>query len=119
MLAFKLGGSAEVPPGLAPLGPVPRPTYAVESTAPERRLGMELFHFHCSVCHGPQAVAGGAAPDLRHLGEAQHRLFDAIVRGGQRQHGGMPAFADLLDAGDVRAIQAYLLERAAESAGGL
>jgi PQQ-dependent dehydrogenase (methanol/ethanol family) len=118
VLAFKLGGDAEVPPGRPPLGPVPEPTYTLDSTEAERQRGMELYHFHCSVCHGPQAVAGGSYPDLRHLARENHEQFFAIVRGGLRQHGGMPIFGDLLDDTDVRAIQAWVLERARESAGG-
>ena len=34
--------------------------FTLASTPEERRRGMELFHFHCSVCHGPQVVAGGS-----------------------------------------------------------
>ncbi|MAG34564.1 MAG: PQQ-dependent dehydrogenase, methanol/ethanol family [Deltaproteobacteria bacterium] len=117
VLTFKLGGKAVVPPGREPLGPVPEPTYALESTAEERALGMARFHFYCSVCHGPQAVAGGSVPDLRHLSAEKHTHFDAIVRGGLRQVHGMPAFSDLLTDDDVHAIQAWILERARESAG--
>jgi PQQ-dependent dehydrogenase (methanol/ethanol family) len=118
VLAFKLGGSAVVPPGKEPLGPVPMPTYALESNAEERERGMALFHFYCSVCHGPQAVAGGSIPDLRHLSTENHALFGGIVRGGVMQEHGMPAFGDLLNDADVRAIQAWILERARQSAGG-
>ncbi|MBW2270138.1 MAG: PQQ-dependent dehydrogenase, methanol/ethanol family [Deltaproteobacteria bacterium] len=119
VLTFKLGGRAQVPPGKAPLGPVPEPTYALESTEEEREQGMALYHFYCSVCHGPQAVAGGSVPDLRHLTEENHALFDAIVRGGLRQVQGMPAFADLLSTADIHAIQAWILGRARESVGGV
>ena len=83
VLAFKLGGTAEVPPGKAPLGPVPEPTFTMTSTSEEREQGMKLFHFHCSVCHGPMAVAGGSVPDLRHLPAPKHAIFDDIVRGGR------------------------------------
>jgi PQQ-dependent dehydrogenase (methanol/ethanol family) len=116
VLAFKLGGRAELPPGKAPLGPVPAPTVVLESNEAERARGMELFHAYCSVCHGPQAVAGGSVPDLRYLSAENHALFDGIVRGGLRQDAGMPAFPDLLSEADVRAIQAWILERARESA---
>jgi PQQ-dependent dehydrogenase (methanol/ethanol family) len=119
VLAFKLGGDGEVPQGKAPLGPVPEPSYVLESTPEERQTGMQLFHFYCSVCHGPQAVAGGSVPDLRHLSPESHALFDGIVRGGLREVHGMPGFADLLSDGDTHAIQAWLLQRAEESAGGM
>ena len=38
---------------------------------------------------------------------------DAIVRGGARKALGMPSFGDDLNASQVRAIQAYVLSRAA------
>ena len=97
---------------------VPEPTYVLESNEEEREQGMELFHFYCSVCHGPQAVAGGSVPDLRHLSAEKHARFGGIVRGGLQQEHGMPAFGDLLNDADVHAIQAWILERARQSVGG-
>jgi hypothetical protein len=38
------------------------------------------------------------------------------VIGGIKVHGGMPSFADLLNAEDLHAIQAFILERARLSA---
>ncbi|MCA9504976.1 MAG: cytochrome c, partial [Myxococcales bacterium] len=116
VLAFKLDAKGEVPAGRAPLGPVPEPTFALASSEAERARGMELFHFYCSVCHGPMAVAGGSVPDLRHLSAERHAIFPRIVRDGLLRQSGMPGFADQLDEADVRAIQAWILERARESA---
>jgi quinohemoprotein ethanol dehydrogenase len=116
VLAFKLGGTAEVPPGKAPLGSVPRPTFALESTEEEREQGMALFHSLCSICHGPMVVAGGSVPDLRHLPAEKHAIFDQIVRDGVLAVHGMPGFADLIDEKQLRSIQAYILERARVSA---
>ncbi|MBW2245272.1 MAG: PQQ-binding-like beta-propeller repeat protein, partial [Deltaproteobacteria bacterium] len=116
VLAFKLGGTAEVPPGKAPLGPVPRPTFALESTEEEREQGMALFHSLCSICHGPMVVAGGSVPDLRHLPAEKHAIFEEIVRDGVLGVHGMPGFADLIDEKQLRTIQAYILERARISA---
>jgi len=112
VLTFKLGAKGSVPTGKPPLGPVPRPTFQLASTDAERAEGKKLFHFYCSVCHGPMAVAGGSVPDLRHLPESKHAIFDDIVRGGLLKHGGMPAFPDQLDAAETRSIQAWILEQA-------
>lgn len=113
VLAWKLGGEAEVPPGLAPRGPVPPPTWVVDATEHDRREGGRLYQEKCSACHGPGAVAGGSGvPDLRYLGEAQHALFERTVLEGLRIPGGMPRFDDLLDANEVRQIQAWILEQA-------
>jgi len=42
--------------------------------------------------------------------------YEAIVIGGARARLGMPSFQDLLTRDQVRAIQAYILSRAQESA---
>ncbi len=113
VLAWKLGGDAVLPPGRPPLGPVPAPSYAIESTATERRRGMILYQEECSVCHGPGAIGGGSGvPDLRYMAESTHAVFPRIVLEGLREPGGMPRFDDLFDAGDVRMIQAWILEQA-------
>ena len=113
VLAWKLGGKAAIPPGLAPLGPVPKPTFVFESTEEERRLGMMIYQEQCSVCHGPGAVGGGSGvPDLRHLSEANHAIFSRIVRDGLREPGGMPRFDDLLSEEQTRFVQAFILKQA-------
>lgn len=113
VLAWKLGGSAPLPPGRPPLGPVPKPTYEVASTPTERHRGMLLYQLECSVCHGPGAIGGGSGvPDLRYMSEAMHGVFPKIVLEGLRESGGMPRFDDLFDQEDVRVMQAWILEQA-------
>jgi quinohemoprotein ethanol dehydrogenase len=91
VLAWKLGGKAEVPPGRPPLGPVPTPTYEVSSTAAERREGMLVYHAKCSPCHGPGAIGGGSGvPDLRYTTPETHAIFSDIVLAGLREAGGTP-----------------------------
>jgi quinohemoprotein ethanol dehydrogenase len=113
VLAWKLDGEAEIPPGRPPLGPVPAPTYSVESTNEERRLGSILYYARCAACHGPGAIGGGSGvPDLRYLSAAQHQLFSETVLGGLREGMGMPRFDDKLSPADVQHIQAWILEQA-------
>ncbi len=117
VLAFKLDARAAVPPGLLPLGPVPAPAIEVSASPAELRRGGLLYQIQCSACHGPGAVGGGSGvPDLRYLSAAQHALFSDSVLRGLRVPGGMPRFDDLLDAADVRAIQAFVLDRARDAA---
>ena len=71
-----------------------------------------LYRTYCRFCHGRNAIAG-PVPDLRYATADVHRQFDAIVRGGARKALGMPSFGDDLNASQVRAIQAYVLSRAA------
>jgi quinohemoprotein ethanol dehydrogenase len=78
-------------------------------------MGKLLFNDNCASCHGQDAVAG-ANPDLRYASKAVHQRFEAIVLDGARSSAGMPSFKKILNAGQVRAIQAYVLSRAAEGA---
>jgi mono/diheme cytochrome c family protein len=66
-------------------------------------------------CHGFNVVAG-PIPDLRYASKEVHDQFEQIVLGGQREMLGMPSFKKILNSEQVRAIQAYVLSRAAESA---
>ena len=119
VLAYKLGGRATPPPARrAPLGPVPAPGFRVEASDQERLWGSRLYHTHCSTCHGAVAIGGGSGvPDLRYTTAAIHARFSKIVLGGERIAQGMPEFSDRLNADEVRWIQAWILQRAADSAG--
>jgi mono/diheme cytochrome c family protein len=61
------------------------------------------------------AVAG-ALPDLRYASAEVHRQFSEIVLRGTRESRGMPSFKDVLDERKLRAIEAFVLARAEESA---
>jgi quinohemoprotein ethanol dehydrogenase len=65
-------------------------------------------------CHGAAAVAGGAAPDLRHsaaiLGTES---FASIVRDGALLANGMPRFEELT-AAQLEDLRTYLRSRARE-----
>jgi len=69
---------------------------------------------NCLGCHGIDAIAG-SLPDLRYASPAVHAEFEDIVLKGIRAGRGMPSFADLLDAKQVKAIQQYVLQRAHET----
>jgi mono/diheme cytochrome c family protein len=66
-------------------------------------------------CHGFNVVAG-PIPDLRYASKQVHDQFEEIVLGGQRETLGMPSFKKILNPQQVRAIEAYVLSQAAESA---
>jgi mono/diheme cytochrome c family protein len=80
------------------------------------REGKFLYASFCYRCHGVDAVAGSGVPDLRYAAAQVHQQFAAIVLDGARELRGMPSFKDLLTREQVRAIQAYVLSRAAASA---
>ena len=56
LLAFKLGGTATLPPASAlPAMPKPAPVTATPETVAS---GKVLYHVHCSHCHGLGAISG-------------------------------------------------------------
>jgi quinohemoprotein ethanol dehydrogenase len=116
VLTFTLGGNAklEVPPFGHP-GP-PSPAIRVNPTPATVHEGQILYGTFCWYCHGVDAVAGASIPDLRYASAETHRQFEAIVLGGARESRGMPSFKDALRPEQLRAIQTYVLSRAAASA---
>lgn len=115
ILTFALGGRDTL--RATPFGHAapPSPAVHVDATPATIRQGGLLYLQYCKRCHGENAIAG-ALPDLRYASADVHASFQNIVLGGTRQELGMPSFAGLLTPDDVKAIQAYVLFRAGESA---
>jgi len=112
VLAFRLGGDAEIPPGLPWPDPPPVPTHRVAASQQDLAEGAKLYHLECGGCHGSQVVGGGSTPDLRYATAHVHERFEAIVLGGERTSMGMPSYADIFTPDEVRQIQAYVLQQA-------
>ena len=111
LLAFKLGGTATLPP-LAALGSIPAPPPVPEVTEQIITTGAELYGQHCASCHGMGARGGGVIKDLRHMETGTHATFNAIVLQGARVSLGMGDFSDVLSETDADAVHAYLIQRA-------
>jgi quinohemoprotein ethanol dehydrogenase len=115
-LTFKLGGDAKlVVPAYGHKGPPPMPTITVDASPQVLHQGKILFAANCAGCHGDNAIAG-PLPDLRYASTATLEGIESIVLGGKRAVLGMPSFQKILNAGQVKAIQAYIVARARESA---
>ena len=112
LLVFSLGGSAALPGADHVETPIPPPTFTVPASPADIREGEALFSQYCRRCHSPDlnGVKSGAVPDLRRSTAATHAAFDSIVRGGARRSLGMPSFKDDLSTGQVRWIEAYVLD---------
>ena len=114
VLTFRLGGQAHLPPAPAPfvLKPIPDDGYHPDTALAAR--GEAVFGPHCLACHGYNAAAAGAAPDLRASYIPQDpAAFRAIVHDGGLKITGMPQFSELSDA-DLDALRQYLRSRAAD-----
>ncbi len=112
LVTFALGGMAalNLPPKVE--RPPPVPAIEVAATPDEIKEGNRLYGYHCIVCHGMDAVSGGAVPDLRYASKETHERFEDIVLGGALRTNGMPPFARQLSSEDVRLIQKFVLAKA-------
>ena len=111
VLTFAIGGKATLPkaepfvPRTAPADPDYKPDQA------RWMKGMITFATKCTNCHGMEAIAGGAAPDLRVSPVAQSaEAFTAIVHDGLLLSRGMPRFAEITPA-QIEDIRFYLRAR--------
>ncbi len=117
ILTFMIGGNATFKaPAFGHSNPPPAPLVAASTSPQVIHQGELLFADNCSGCHGAKAIAG-PMPDLRYASKATLEGIEGIVLGGKRAAMGMPSFQKILNADQVRAIQAYIVSRARESAG--
>jgi quinohemoprotein ethanol dehydrogenase len=113
VVSFTLDGKAKLNvPRFGYQGP-PSPAIHMNATPATIREGQILYDKQCFYCHGVGAISGSSVPDLRYATAATHHQFASIVLDGARQQGGMPSFKDALKPEEVRAIEAYILSRAA------
>ena len=115
VLAFKLGGTAELPQ-LADLPPPPPPPDDFGSEA-QIQAGAAYYTRICSVCHGVGAISGGVLPDLRHsafAGEAAG--WRSVVIEGALADRGMISFAPIFNDEDAEAIRAFVVHQANQTA---
>jgi quinohemoprotein ethanol dehydrogenase len=112
ILTFAIGATGSFVP--KPFGHTepPRPAVTLNVPASVAHEGEGLYNANCMTCHGFNVVAG-PLPDLRYATKEVHDQFEDIVLGGTREMLGMPSFKKILKADQVRAIQAYVLSRAA------
>ena len=115
ILTFALGAAGSFVPRAFGHSEPPRPAITLNVPPSAVHDGAGLYGSNCMPCHGFNAVAG-PIPDLRYASKQVHDQFEEIVLGGQRETLGMPSFKKILNAEQVRAIEAYVLSRAAESA---
>ena len=110
VLAFKLGGTATLPPlpDKPPLALPPPSRGSDEAIA----KGAELYTKTCAMCHGQQVRGGSVIKDLRYMSPQTHQAFNDIVLKGLLIGQGMGNFSDELSLQDTEAIHAYISARA-------
>jgi mono/diheme cytochrome c family protein len=116
IVTFTIDGAGTLkPPAFGHKNPPPMPEITTTASPQVVHHGAMLFNAACSGCHGTNAVAG-SLPDLRYASKETLEGIDDIVLGGSRSSAGMPSFRKILNPAQVRAIQAYIVTRARESA---
>ena len=112
VLTFALDGTDTIPP-FTPPAQVPPADPEFKDDLNRAQAGAMLFGTNaCLVCHGWNAVAGGAAPDLRYSPViVDAATFRQVVKGGALKLNGMPPFSQIPDA-DLETIRFYLRARA-------
>jgi quinohemoprotein ethanol dehydrogenase len=110
LLTFVLDGKGKLPA-------TPGPVFAKPLDGPEVNVDEALVKdgiqqwSRCQLCHGPGAVAGGTAPDLRASPVVlDPESFATVVKGGLEPRG-MPKFAELSDH-ELDALRNYIRYRA-------
>ncbi len=111
VLAFKLGGDAELPALPEKLAAPPPPDdFGSESQV---QAGAAHYTRICSVCHGVAAISGGVLPDLRHSAFAgDAAAWRNVVIEGALQERGMVSFAPIFSDDDAEAIRAFVVRQA-------
>ena len=114
MLAFKIGGTAKLPPAPEIVQPELNPPASTAGKAAIAR-GDHLYQTYCAGCHGDAAVSGGILPDLRYSGTLASDQWFTIVLRGSLETSGMVSFSKELSQEDAEAIRAFVIFRANQS----
>jgi len=111
ILAFRLGGTAQLPPD-PDLAPRPvLPTY--QPPAAQIAEGKERYARLCGRCHGLNMLAANIVPDLRRSAAiADKDGWSAIVLGGALESKGMVSWSRFLTPEGAEAIRAYVTDEA-------
>ncbi len=111
LMAFTLEGQARIGAGSID-GPALPDQPKRDASDDALTHGEALYGGYCKICHGSKvnARAGGSVPDLRYVTTETVEAWDAIVVGGLKAQGGMPAMEISVD--DSQKILSYVLSRA-------
>ena len=119
VLAFGIKGPSVNLPNAAKEEVVPLSDSDFHPDTRSEQWGELVYEENCIICHGNQAIAGGAAPDLRASPIILSRsTFRHIVIEGALLEQGMPKFEELSDEA-VENLRQYLRARAAHDHGTL
>jgi quinohemoprotein ethanol dehydrogenase len=109
VVAFKIGGTATLPPPPATISQVLNPP-ANFGTEAQVKSGADMYTNSCGICHEGQARNSTSAPDLRYSPFlANNVAFKSVVIDGIKVDGGMKSFKGALTDANVEDIRAHLV----------
>ncbi len=109
IIAFKLGGAADVPGSVMERPALQKPP-AVDADDATILAGRDIYHQNCAVCHGFLGLSGMTIPDLRMSDPSIYDAYHDILLDGLLADTGMASFADVLDDTKVEQVKAYVLK---------
>ncbi|HEU4626886.1 MAG TPA: PQQ-dependent dehydrogenase, methanol/ethanol family [Steroidobacteraceae bacterium] len=111
MLAFKLDGTATLPPD-SPLAPPANPPDQIASST-AYNTGKAHYDLYCARCHGFDAQSANVIPDLRRSPMLTDKsAWKRVVIDGALTDRGMVSWAKFLSPADAETIRAYVGEQA-------
>ena len=111
IFAFKLDGTATLPPGPGP-APPPNPPEQIFS-AIMVAAGAEPYRVYCSRCHGGETHSLNIIPDLRRsVALSSAALWKNIVIDGALEPNGMIGWSQFLSPEEAETIRAYVAAQA-------
>lgn len=119
VLTFALDAKGKLP-AVEPVQLPPLQAPARFGDAATVALGKTLYFRSCVSCHGPDAISGGIAPDLRRsYAITDKATWDVVVVDGALKDNGMVGFKANYSPRQIEAIRAYVVDRAraAQAAG--
>jgi quinohemoprotein ethanol dehydrogenase len=107
LIAFKLGGTAQMPPDPPPAPPANPPSQQwPESTI---AAGAAAYAEYCTGCHGMNTQSSNIVPDLRRSAAlTNYDAWQSIVIGGVLTDQGMISWKRFLNAARAERIRAYV-----------
>jgi alcohol dehydrogenase (cytochrome c)/quinohemoprotein ethanol dehydrogenase len=115
ILAFKLNGTAALPPAAPPVPMVLNPPEQF-GTPETITAGADAYNRFCGTCHGTDGQSRGMFPDLRYSAALNSAdVFNSIVMDGALTANGMVSFKKALTQEQVDSIRAYMVSRAIDA----
>ncbi len=110
MLAFKLNGTATLPPD-APFAPPANPPRERASAA-DVAAGKDHYDLYCSRCHGFDTQSANVVPDLRRSPMlTDKQSWQQVVIGGALTERGMVSWSKYLTPEQAETVRAYVGEQ--------